>query len=484
MKGTAGLILLGLAGTAVLVGRMKAAALPAMTSAVIQAPIEAGLPGPCGEAAAPAPGPDLVACEIGASGGTDFAEYVTFEGLSGYAFGTTACNNGDTLLYWIDEEPEANRHPVIALNLYRLMDGRFEQIGMSWVKHGFCAGDSPTCAPCTPDAPCETLQIGCSDTYHSTLNGLSQFLGPRSEVDAATGVFRFPHAAATGVNAGRMLVRIEDVTPSLNPGATYYGETQFVTPDDAGTTNAYNNNTWRAVTVGTLNFGTWDLAFTGLSMQQEPAIRAWQDADPGVTLVNVDVDGDGRFILGHAVTNNGDGTWHYEYALFNMTSHRSAREFAVPVAAELSVTGIGFSDVTYRFGDGVGGIDYDGTDWAVTVGGDLLGWSTDTEAANPNANALRWSTLYSFRFDASSPPVAATATIGLFRAGTPAQVTVPVAGPDPCPWDLDGGGVGVTDLLLLLGAWGTPVAGPPDFDGDGTVGVIDLLAMLAHWGGC
>ncbi len=54
-----------------------------------------------------------------------------------------------------------------------------------------------------------------------------------------------------------------------------------------------------------------------------------------------------------------------------------------------------------------------------------------------------------------------------------------------CPEDLDGSGdVGVTDLLTLLGAWGTDPGGPPDFDGSGAVDVIDLLALLGAWGGC
>jgi hypothetical protein len=53
-----------------------------------------------------------------------------------------------------------------------------------------------------------------------------------------------------------------------------------------------------------------------------------------------------------------------------------------------------------------------------------------------------------------------------------------------CPWDLDGGGVGVTDFLVLLAQWGTDPGGPPDFDGDGTVGVNDFLQLLAHWGPC
>ncbi len=54
----------------------------------------------------------------------------------------------------------------------------------------------------------------------------------------------------------------------------------------------------------------------------------------------------------------------------------------------------------------------------------------------------------------------------------------------PCPWDLDGGGVGDSDLQALLDAWGTDPGGPPDFDGDGDVGVPDLLILLANWGPC
>ncbi len=54
------------------------------------------------------------------------------------------------------------------------------------------------------------------------------------------------------------------------------------------------------------------------------------------------------------------------------------------------------------------------------------------------------------------------------------------------PGDLDAdGAIGISDLLLLLGAWGA-CEGPPcpgDLDGDGAVGIADLLSLLANWGG-
>ena len=63
-------------------------------------------------------------------------------------------NRGDSPLNWCDQAsgcaPGAGTedHPVIAQNLYRLKDGRFEQIGMSWLKHGFTSTNSTT-AGCT-----------------------------------------------------------------------------------------------------------------------------------------------------------------------------------------------------------------------------------------------------------------------------------------------------------------------------------------------
>ena len=44
------------------------------------------------------------------------------------------------------------------------------------------------------------------------------------------------------------------------------------------------------------------------------------------------------------------------------------------------------------------------------------------------------------------------------------------------------GQVNVTDLLTLLGAWGSQPPQPADFSRDGTVNVTDLLALLAAWG--
>lgn len=64
--------------------------------------------------------------------------------------------------------------------------------------------------------------------------------------------------------------------------------------------------------------------------------------------------------------------------------------------------------------------------------------------------------------------------------------------PDECEGGLSAGGsqfdldhdgiVGVTDLLIVLRAWGTGPGQAADFDSDGMVGLTDLVALLGAWG--
>ncbi|MCH8252143.1 MAG: hypothetical protein IID36_06800 [Planctomycetes bacterium] len=89
---------------------------------------------------------------------------------------------------------------------------------------------------------------------------------------------------------------------------------------------------------------------------------------------------------------------------------------------------MGFHDVSYHSGE-----PFDGSDWPGTAGLGAVSWSTTKFAIDPDANALRWGTLYNFRFDADLPPGNGDVTIGLFKPGTPAAVAVAaiVPGGDP-----------------------------------------------------
>ena len=68
------------------------------------------------------------------------------------------------------------------------------------------------------------------------------------------------------------------------------------------------------------------------------------------------------------------------------------------------------------------GEPYSLTDWASSVSGGTVTWETSDFATNPNANAIRWATLYNFRF--TTDTLAGDATLHLFKPGTPTTLNI------------------------------------------------------------
>ena len=419
-------------------------------------------------------GPDVIVSTIGSG----FQKYGTVGDITGYAVTTVSCNIGTTSAIWLDTN---NQHPVIGQNMYRykVVDGagRFEQIGMSWLKHGFCAADAsgPNCGSCSPDGNCDWLTVGCTDTYGSGLNGNQSDLGPKSDVNAYTGVFSypFPTEGQTG-NAiyKRLQIHNADLDPAQNPGASYYCDVHYI-PTDENHNERFNNTSWRPTTVGTFSGGGWNLAFGGTTHQQESAIEAWPTVESGVTLVDGFVPSEGRFILGYKVTEIvPDTTWHYEYALYNMNSDRSAGFFYVPFAVGTNLSNIGFHDVDYHSGE-----PYSSADWTPVLGGGNLTWATDSYTTNVNANALRWGTTYNFRFDADRPPFAGLVKVGLFKPGTPTSLNFSALVPNSCtcPGDVNNDGtVSGRDIAALVDILLGNVSASPCADLAASYNAIDL----------
>ncbi|HMN95859.1 MAG TPA: hypothetical protein PKC43_10970 [Phycisphaerales bacterium] len=432
-------------------------------------------------------GPDVI---VGAL--TGFSVYGTVGGVSAYAIGTTSCNVGDAILLWCDTNVAglctANQHPVIAQNLYRIKDGRIEMIGMSWLKHGFCALSGTLCSPCQNDPyGCDALGVGCSDPYGSSLNGNQGYLGPRSQVNPTTGAFPYPFTAAPPqATVGRRLQVAEAaLNPALNSGAIYFGEGLYIAADDAAAGNSANNASYRRATVESFSGGAWTLSFAGATFQQKPAIWAWKEhglgpgiPDPAVSIETFAVEGDGNWVVGHKASDNGDGTWRYEYALYNLDSHRAGRAFTVAVPGGVAVSNVGQTIVNHHSGE-----PYSTAAWTTSIADGSVTWTTTPFESDPNANALRWGTMFNFRFDAAAPPATTSATLALFRPGTAADPVLAVVGPAPPavdPADLNGDGVvDGADLGILLGGWG--LGGDTDLDGDGITDGADLGILLAAW---
>ncbi len=391
-------------------------------------------------------GADVIVGEL-----TGTQSYGNAGGYYAFSVGTTSCNIGTEELDWIAGN---NNHPVIGQNMFRLKDGTFEQIGMSWLKHGFTALQGNACGcGCISSGTGTRLGVGCSDPYGASLNGSQGSLGARSEViDPAHGGFIYPQIldpSNSDLTWRRLRVHGNDLNPTLNSGASYFVEGHYVTPDDAADGNHHNNTSYRNISVSP-STGNHAITFTGSTQRQQPGIQAWQDNDPSVTLVDISDGDDGLLILGYKVTQQTANLWQYEYALYNMDSTRSVRSFSLPLLGVIA-SDIGFHDVEYHSTE-----VYDGTDWATSTAGGEISWSTSTIAQNPNANALHWGTMYNFRFVTTSGPTPANATLGMFTTG--GTLLVPTLA--PMVGNLDCNNNGIPDSQEIAN-------GASDCDGNG-----------------
>jgi hypothetical protein len=406
--------------------------------------------GAFGQCANAVPGPDVIVGDI-----PDVSNYGLANGKRAYAIGTTSCNLGQIPLRWDDT---TNMYPVISQNIYRLRNGRFEQLGQAWLKHGFCALQGNVCCACAPGGTCDDLYPGCSDPYGSGLNGSQGGLGPKHEIDAAAGYIPLnwnPNGVVEGGDTNQVIFkRLQAPQADLaNAGALYFVSSTYIQPQDAEYGNDNNNQSYRRVTINATSF---NMSLNDTTRRGINAIQAWRDhglglnqPDPSVVITTVDdpsipphdnatipgtADG-GRFLLGAKVTNLGNGQYRYEYALQNHNNHRSGAAFTIPLPAGAVVTNATFKDVPYHSGE-----PYNGTDWSINVGPSSVSFRcTETFAQNPNANALRWDTIYNFAFDCNVAPVNGSAVIDLFRPPSstgPAALNVAAQIPDP-----NGGGI-------------------------------------------
>ncbi len=397
------------------------------------------------------PGPDVIVGDL-----TGLQQFGSSSGTQvGLAVGTDSCNLGVVDLDWFANP--SNNHPVIPQNLYRMSGGtsnndRFEQIGQSSVKHAFTALTNNLCGLGCNGVGGTRLGSGCSDPYSASLNaGSNNALGSRAWINPFSGVYPRNDGGATNnshtghTHAGpthRILTEMSDLSTALNPGATYYSEGQYITPHEyvwcsASPANAalceqnrnlYNNVSYRRYNV-TGTASPFSFSPAAATERQKPAISAWA----GATLVEVKPSPgvDGIAIVGYKVTNPSAGVWHYEYAIYNQNLDRAIQSFSVPLGNGATLSNIGFhappqhaastNDGTFN------SLGFSSAAWTQTQVSNSMTWNSETFAQNPNANAIRWGTLYNFRFDSNRPPQNVNATIGFLKTGDP--MTVQIQGP-------------------------------------------------------
>ncbi|MCB9473974.1 MAG: proprotein convertase P-domain-containing protein [Candidatus Delongbacteria bacterium] len=363
-----------------------------------------------------------------------------------FSLGTTSWNIGDTDLQWFSGL--GNYHPYIEQNLFRVnANDRFEQISASWVKHGFYALSSFQCdLPDLPNCIFEAghgagnwLGQGCTDTYSPGLNASG--LRPRTEINPWTG--QWSGVTFTGDYA--LYTADSDLDPAQNSGATYFSEGLYIIADDVDPTNSV---AWKPVSFSGSPGGTWGVSMSGSGTLPNygPALDAWGGQTTLVAqqipVIHENMGGagdspDGRAYLSTKNWDNGNGTWHYEYVIYNLDMQRKIDEFSIPVSAGTTIGNIDFH-APLQFDaqpyQSAANSPYTNDAWSSSQSGGFLTFAT-------TSNPIRWGVAYSFGFDCNQPPAATSVLVGLYEAGSPSSIDASTTGPAQGPADCNNNSV-------------------------------------------
>ena len=346
-----------------------------------------------------------------------------------------------------------DQHPYLIWNLYRInADGSMQQIGQSGVKHAFL----------TINVSCDEnpsnghiLGRGCSDTYGTGNNNSTGDLGPRNEIIPSTGqwgrcgsvydrIEAMTGTCSGGIDSGapcsnsnepscstlgyRMRVREGDLDPAIHLGASYRFESWYIVREDI---SIYNTMASRPVSINWAS-GHWQLT-NGSPLLLGPAIDQWvsrNTSNPNESSSELAVN-EGHARVAVKVTDLGDGTWRYDYAVMNFDFARAVttgndvggtlrvlrnhgfNRFSLALPASASLISSKFSDAD----------DNASNEWTSQREGNTLTWQGPSDAGIAT-NALNWGTLYRFSLVTDMPPVEGNVSLGVAEAGTPSAFSV------------------------------------------------------------
>lgn len=324
-----------------------------------------------------------------------------------------------------------DQHPFLVWNMYRIADGRIEQLGGSGVKHAFLTINFNCTINCGSN---NILWPGCEDVYSASTNDRNQNQGPRGDIDPAGGLFFStcsffdPGCVGNQTNdstsfENRLLV---DESELATPGAEYFLDSWYVVQHDVG---IFNSMGYHPITPTVAGDG-W--SFPTGPFAEGPALAEWValgDPDPLADHVQITVPSatpdaaypddqpQGHLRVLARATEVEPGVWRYNYAVMNFDFSRSLDRFDIPMAAGAALLDSEFRSPVV---DGVAG-----DPWTISRSGNTLSFVA------PANNTLRWFSLYNFEIETDARPADTLGNVILHaaEAGSPATVTAKVVAP-------------------------------------------------------
>lgn len=292
-------------------------------------------------------------------------------------------------------------------NLYHLRaDGLLVQVARSGVKHAF---NSVNVASVDPNLTCacpgssRVAFSGCVDLYSAGTNANPRWLGPRSEIEAATvsweacgsifdrdcdgtcdvpGNFTYGTCLADNTDPVPFMTAIDEAT--LASDDAVFLETWYLVRDDVDVFNSMGNVPLARELVGSRETGLWNFEpaapfATGAVVQR---LAAEAGREPEV------IDGGaGRVLLDARAEALGDGWTRFVYLLMNVDFDPRIASATIALAPGTRVR-----DIVYLDGD-----DDPANDWQVKQTSELLLLKA------PPGGARDWGTMATISFAVDQP---------------------------------------------------------------------------------
>ncbi|MGV6851464.1 MAG: hypothetical protein ACWA5R_04690 [bacterium] len=299
-----------------------------------------------------------------------------------------------------------DQHPFLAWNMYRLLDGRMEQLGASGLKHAFFTVNTSCSCPgghilWSKDNPGNSSGVACQDTYGVGNNNSSSAVGIREELAPNTasweqcGSIFAPNGTAPGpCNEERFSISFSELERRLyvndadleTPGAEYFVTAWYIVKDDI---NIFNTMGFRKV-IPSFSGGSWFFNLDG-GFVEGSATNQWIDPDNLGANQSSDMSSTskGHVQLMSQVEDLGEGLFRYTYGLMNYDYSVGFTQMNIPYLGGLQ--SVDFDDA-----------DHDGAnDWQQSIQGNNLIFAAPTPADHQP-----WYTLNSIVIEVQSPPLA------------------------------------------------------------------------------